>query len=401
MEHAVTLSPSPLALAQPHPGRATLSALCASLVGIGLARFAYSPLIPALVAAGWFSASDAAYLGAANLSGYLLGALGGRPLARRIAPAWLLRTMMALSALSFFACAQPWGFGWFFGWRLASGIAGGIIMVLAATLVLPHVPPARRGLAGGAIFMGVGLGIAASGTLVPRLLPLGLPQVWGGLGALSLVLTLVAWSGWPRPMPLPPAAADAPSRRHRGLGLLTAIYGLNAIGLVPHMVFLVDYASRGLGRGIEFGAGLWVVFGLGAVLGPLATGQIGDRIGFRPTLSLALALQVMAVTLASLTGSPLWLGLSALVVGGFTPGIVPVVLGRIRELTDHDPHAQGAAWTTATAVFALGQAGGAYGLSWLFTLSGGDYPLLYRVGAGALALAFVLDLALMPRSPRP
>lgn len=32
--------------------------LCASLVGIGLARFAYTPLIPPLIQAHWFSATD-------------------------------------------------------------------------------------------------------------------------------------------------------------------------------------------------------------------------------------------------------------------------------------------------------------------------------------------------------
>ena len=48
---------------------ATLAGLSATLVGIGLGRFAYTPLIPVLIDAGWFSASDAAYLGAANLAG--------------------------------------------------------------------------------------------------------------------------------------------------------------------------------------------------------------------------------------------------------------------------------------------------------------------------------------------
>ena len=57
--------------------------LCASLVGIGLARFAYTPLIPSLIEAHWFSASAVVYLGAANLAGYLVGALIGRPLAAR------------------------------------------------------------------------------------------------------------------------------------------------------------------------------------------------------------------------------------------------------------------------------------------------------------------------------
>jgi hypothetical protein len=46
--------------------RFALAGLCASLVGIGLARFAYTPLIPALIAAKWFSPSDIIYLGAAG-----------------------------------------------------------------------------------------------------------------------------------------------------------------------------------------------------------------------------------------------------------------------------------------------------------------------------------------------
>ena len=61
------------------PIRATVAALSANLVGIGLARFGYTPLIPALIAAGWFTPSAAVYLGAANLAGYLAGAPGGWP----------------------------------------------------------------------------------------------------------------------------------------------------------------------------------------------------------------------------------------------------------------------------------------------------------------------------------
>jgi hypothetical protein len=49
--------------------RATLSGFSASLVGIGLARFAYTPLLPAIIGARWFAPSSAAYLGAANLAG--------------------------------------------------------------------------------------------------------------------------------------------------------------------------------------------------------------------------------------------------------------------------------------------------------------------------------------------
>ena len=176
---------------------ATLAGLSATLVGIGLARFAYTPLIPALIDAEWFRPSDVVYLGAANLAGYLAGALLARPLARWSSAPAALKTMMVLATVSLFACASPVAFAWFFLWRLSSGLAGGVLMVLAAPTVLPQVAPARQGLAAGIVFTGVGLGIAASGTLVPWLLRFGLPETWVGLGAVALALTLVTWRAWP------------------------------------------------------------------------------------------------------------------------------------------------------------------------------------------------------------
>jgi predicted MFS family arabinose efflux permease len=63
---------------------AVTAGLCSSLVGIGLSRFAFSPLIPPIVSEHWFAASQAAYLGAANLTGYVIGALISLDLARAI-----------------------------------------------------------------------------------------------------------------------------------------------------------------------------------------------------------------------------------------------------------------------------------------------------------------------------
>jgi MFS family permease len=201
--------------------RAVFAALGANFIGVGLARFAYTPLIPALVAAHWFSASSAAYLGAANLAGYLAGALGARALAARLGVAPALRAMMLTASLAFIACALPLSFLWYFLWRFAAGIAGGVLMALAPSAALQIVPPARRGLAGGVIFTGVGLGIAASGTLAPLLLERGLVATWLGLGALSFGIAAAAWGGWPRrsqaaaPTPHPPHPRRAMRRRRR------------------------------------------------------------------------------------------------------------------------------------------------------------------------------------------
>ena len=85
--------------------RATLSGFSANMVGIGLARFAYTPLLPAIVGAHWFAPSTVAYLGAANLAGYLADAALARPLAARVAAPPTLNTMMMLATVAFIRAA--------------------------------------------------------------------------------------------------------------------------------------------------------------------------------------------------------------------------------------------------------------------------------------------------------
>lgn len=375
--------------------RAVLSAFCANLIGIGLARFAYTPLLPAIVDAHWFDPSAAAYLGAANLSGYLAGALLGRPITAHISTISMLRAMMLAAAAAFFACAFPIGFTWFFAWRFVAGFSGGALMVLAAPTVLPLIAPARRGLAGGVIFMGIGAGVALSGTLVPLLLQEGLRETWLGLGALSLLLTVIAWIGWPRD-----SAASPSQTRHKAhvpaRGTLRALYveyALNAAGCVPHMIFLVDFVARGMGKGLQVGAEYWVLFGIGATLGPILAGHLADRTGFGAAMRFAFLVEAVAVAAPAFGLGQAWLIASSLVVGAFVTGTAPLMLGRIAELLPHHPAPQKAAWSTATVFFALFQAAAAYGLSFIFGRTDGDYQLLFLIGAVAMLLALAIDLA--------
>lgn len=380
--------------------RMALSGLCASLVGIGLSRFAYTPLLPELVAAHWFTPSQAAYLGAANLAGYLAGALLAQSMAARISTVVVLRFMMVVATAAFFACAFPLSFPWFFLWRFASGLSGGVLMVLVAPTVLPHVPSSRRGLASGAIFAGIGCGIVASGTLVPVLLRWGLVQTWFGLGAFALVLSIIAWSGWPHAESSAQRVQAGSGRFRwpppsRALTVLYLEYGLNAVGLVPHMILLVDFIARGLGWGLEAGAQYWVLFGLGAMAGPVLAGHVADRTGFRLALRFAFLVQAAAVGMLAITADRTSLIVSSVVVGAFVPGIVPLVLGRVHELTSGDADSQKAAWSLCTTAFALGQAVGAYGLSYIFAQTGRVYVLLFALGAAALALAFTIEIVMV------
>jgi hypothetical protein len=86
------------------------------------------------------------------------------------------------------------------------------------------------------------------------------------------------------------------------------------------------------------------------------------------------------------------LGILSVIIGSFPPGIVPMVLAWIRELYPGDQNRQNAVWSGATIDFAAFQALAAYAFSAIYAASGGDYRLIFMLGAGALLLAVLLDL---------
>ncbi|MFE2544899.1 YbfB/YjiJ family MFS transporter [Actinacidiphila glaucinigra] len=389
-EHMSTTPPGPAAW------RAIAAGASASFVGIGLARFAYTPLVPELINAHWFSPSAVAYLGAANLAGYLAGALSARRVGRWLGDRGALRWMMALATLALLACSVPVSVPWFFFWRLASGLAGGVIMVRVAGAVLPYLKGERRGLAGGAIFAGLGVGIAASGTLVPLLLHLGLSRTWTGLAVLCALLTALSWNGWPRPTApaIPSATGEGQGRpvRPARLRLLLVEYALISMGLTPAMAFLADFVSRGLGRG-SAGSTVWILYGLGALVGPTLYGLLGDRLGFARALLLITLVQAGALAALATAHSLPEIAVLSVVIGSFPPGVVPVVLGRVHELVGRRPEAQSAAWGRATVAGALSLALSAYLYSYVFARSGQDHRTLFLIGAAALGLALVVGVA--------
>lgn len=378
--------------------------LLATLDGVGLCRFAYTPLIPFLVGGGVLTASAAGYLGAANLAGYLAGAAAAAPLAARIGLGPALRLNFVLSALALGACVFPGGFWWYFPWRCLAGAAGAILMVLAPSYLLPEVPAAERGRAGGVIYIGVGAGIALSSVLVPPLAGRGIGWAWAALAVTALLATALTWPRWRHRGPLRRAGGGARRVRLGAAALCVAFaFGMDGIGFVPHMLFWVDFIARDLGLGMGVAQGQWLLFGVGAAIGPALGGAVGDRIGLGAALILAFALKAAAVLLpVFFVASPV-LSVSSVIAGAFTPGIAALCAARMTELVPADHQTR--AWGFATLVFGLFQAVGAYGMSYAYSHLG-SYIGLYAAGAGFEACgvvfaAFALIFAPYPmRGPR-
>ena len=363
-----------------------LAAACAPCSGIGLARFAYVPLFPAMVAAGWVDGAGAGMLGAANMAGYLVGVLAARRVGMVIGTARTLDLGLLLVVLCFAMCGIQGGLWWFMPWRLLAGVAGGLLMGLVGPATQASVAPERRGLAGGIVIGGVGAGISIAAIAVPLLVPLGVQVAWFGLAGLVFCLWLYAHPRWPS-APVGPAAAPGQARPKAAHMILA--YGLSGGGLVPPMIYLADMAVRGRGLPLEWASGVWLLFGLGGMVGTLSAGTVVDRLGGARSYLLWLALQILALALC-LPPMP-WLLVPAAILCGFVAmGVTAVVLGLARERAGV---AAGAVWARTTASFAVIQAAVAFGLAQLFAATGESHLALFSVGLGLSVAALLVQLA--------
>jgi len=378
---------------------AVFSGLAALLVGIGLSRFGYTPLVPALIQEGWLDPSQAAYAGAANLAGYLTGAVAVARLRRHELELPLMRAALAACAVSFVACTWPLGFAWFSAWRALSGIAGAVLMVLTPQRVLAVAPVRWRGRVGGIIFLGVGLGIALSAVVTPWMLELGLARTWWSLAALSALLTALAWRGLPEgPAPAGPSGGHVASAAGRSataslaadprVMLIAAAYSLSAAGYAPHTVFWVDFIARGLGAGMRAGAANWALLGLAAAAAPPLLGLLADRIGFAAAFRAGMVLGAISVGLPLVSTAPWSLAGSSLGVGGCITGCTSLASARLAGILPEGRRR--AVWGWMTTGFSVFFAAGGYGASYLFGRAGG-YGLLFGIGAAAFAAAAAVD----------
>jgi predicted MFS family arabinose efflux permease len=366
-----------------------LPGFAAIFVGLGLGRFAYTPLVPFLAQDG-IDPVAANYAGAANLAGYFLGAATAYRIGGWIGPGRAVRVALVLTLASFLACAVQLGFAWLAFWRFVPGVTGAVLMILGASLTLNRAAPAVRGRAAGVIMTGAGVGVVLASMVIAPLAGYGTRYVWLALTALTLVATATSWRAWHEPAAAPaePHPVASVPRFGAAILLLAVAYGCDGAGFVPHTIFWVDYVARALGLGPAWGSLSWLGFGLGAMAGPIAVGAIADRVGLARSLVLAFVIKGLAIALAIVAAEPLALSLSAFVVGALSPGMATLISARLHELVDARSH--GKAWGVATLGFSAAQALGGIGMSSAFAALK-TYGPIY--GAGALLEAAGVVLA--------
>ncbi|SCG41569.1 YbfB/YjiJ family MFS transporter [Micromonospora humi] len=310
---------------------------------LGLARFAYGLLLPAMSADLGWSLTEAGTVSAANGLGYLLGALATGPVVRRLGTATAFRLGMILTATALAAAATSSAYPVLLIARAAAGAAGAVVFiaggVIASRLAVRTASAAPITI----YFAGTGLGIVVSAAAVP---PLGQHWrvAWVVLGLAAGLATLVSWTA----ARTDEDAAVVPGGRARvrPLARTAVAYLLFAAGYITYITFLSAHLADQHAPVAQVVL-IWTALGLAVVAAPVLWSRpITDWPGTRALAALLGALSVGAALALAAPWPPVILA-SAIIYGATFMGVPAAVTALIKGGT---PPAD---WTRTLSVFTM------------------------------------------------
>ncbi|RDU95774.1 YbfB/YjiJ family MFS transporter [Trinickia dinghuensis] len=313
--------------------------LCALVLTVGLARFAYTPMLPIMRDQAGLSIVSGGWLATWNYAGYMAGALIAANLSRLESKYVLYRVGLVLGVVTTIATGLTQSLLLWDLLRFLAGVAAISGSLLASGLVLDwHVRNGHQPELG-LHFMGMGAGIIVSGIAVQYLSAHWKWNIdWIGLGVLGTFFFCVAWAWMPAPVSHGGSAARAthsvPSRSWTTL--LSLSYLCAGYGYVVSATFIVDIVDR-LPAFAGKGNWVWVIVGLAAVPASYIWDGIARRWGIVQALIAAFLLQTLSIVLPVLTRDAGWIALSAVLFGATFIGIVSLTLALVGRYYPSNP----------------------------------------------------------------
>lgn len=371
--------------------RVLFAGICALVLTVGLARFAYTPMLPIMRSEAGLSALAAGWLATFNYAGYITGAIIAASIGDLRQKFVLYRIGLVLAvvttaALGFTDNPVLWAV-----LRFLSGLSSTAGLLLASGLALNWLIRHGHRPELGLHFTGLGLGIVVSGVAVGAMMDwLSWAQQWVGLALLGLVFFVPAWLWLPPPAPpahLRAGDAHAPSAApaRRWMVLLIAVYFCAGFGYVISATFIVAILDK-LPLLAGKGGWVWVIVGLAAVPSSFVWDGAARRLGDIPALLLAFGLQTVSILLPAVTTNPGLNLLSAVLYGGTFVGIVSLTLTLIGR---HFPANPAKAMARLTLSYGVSQMVAPAMAGFIAARTGSYHGALY-VTAGVMLVGMVL-----------
>ncbi|MFT6917334.1 MAG: putative MFS family arabinose efflux permease [Motiliproteus sp.] len=297
---------------------------------MGIARFAYTPLLPLMQQQAGLGISEAGWLAAINYFGYFCGALIASLISDLVIKDRLYRIGLVVAVLTTAGMGLTDNTWLWLALRFLAGLSTSAGMLLGSGLILNWLIRHDHRSELGIHFAGVGLGIALSAVAVEWLTPYAdWHEQWLLLSLLGTLILIPAWAWLPPPdtdaVTLGGASMHDAPPSPAFMRLFMVAYFCAGVGYVVSITFIVAIVEQLPGLA---GQGSWtfLVLGLAAAPSCILWDLIARKIGDLNALICAFMLQILGILMPVIDTSLTAAMLGALLFGGTVVGTVSLVL---------------------------------------------------------------------------
>ena len=331
-----------------------LGGIFGMIIAMGIGRFSFTPILPLMQRDLGMSNSVAGWLAGLNYLGYLAGAVLCSVVPRLIRSRYVAANSLVFSIATTTAMGLTVSVFWWGTLRFMSGIVSAMLFIIVSAEIGEAL--VRRGYGHwiGALYGGVGAGIALSGLTVPWLDQVGhWNGAWTGMGALAGILAVVGLVITRGKIDAPriDTHRPPPKKGMNNLWPLAMAYFFEGLGYIVTATFIVAIVAAT--PSLEaYAAYCWVAVGLAAMPSTVLWPLIARRIGNKKSLMAAYVIQASGIFVSMHADSFIEIMFAAITFGGTFMGIVALTLAEGNVRMAHDGRRAAA---ILTASFSAGQ----------------------------------------------
>ncbi len=307
-----------------------LAGIAALILTVGFSRFAYTPLLPLMLAQTELTKAEGSWLATFNYLGYLSGALLVAAITQPQLKFRLYRFCLLLALASTLGMGLTEHYWLWAVLRFVGGVSSVAGLLLASAFVLSWLAEQGYQAKLGLHFIGIGAGIALPGLFIGVANPwLQWDGFWHWLAIGGLLFAGPAWYWMPRPIVFTAGHINAVARQQDAdrawLRFLLLAYFCAGFAFVVSTTFVV-VELESLPQFQHQGGWIWLAVGLVCAPAAVCWDLLAAKTGLIMATVLAYTLHLCACALPLLSAEPDWHLLGALLFGASFIGIVSLML---------------------------------------------------------------------------
>jgi predicted MFS family arabinose efflux permease len=376
-----------------------LAGIISLFVAIGVARFSYTSLLPAMLDDETISLAFSGVMASVNYVGYLLGALFAIFIKSMSIKVKCFRLGLLLCVITTLIIGITDNDYWWLASRIVAGFSSAMVMVIGSAIIMMKLNLENKTKAMGIYFSGIGVALVASDMIGRYVLSISSWQTsWLVLALSAALVVFYPWHVLSFAKTVKQSVIKQSFNPVLFSGfvlILITAYFTAGVGFVVQGTFLPTIIKSL--PGLEVYAGLtWVLVGLAGIPSSVIWMHLAHKYGDINIIIIAMSIQIVGILIPAITTNIYLNLLSGIFYGGTFVGLVALFIHLGGKLAQHNPIVLMGA---LTAAYGVGQVGAPLYAVTLTNWSGNYNYALYVTALIVFSGVLMLLTTKMSKSP--